>query len=63
MAYKITYLEKGIPHDFKRIDTTRTVILHECFEPKGTSLLYGYRDTFNVMSIAKEDIISMEEVK
>ena len=61
MTYKITYIEKGIPRDFKRIDTIRKVTLHECFEHGG--LLYGYRDRFNVMSIAMEDIVEMEEVK
>lgn len=61
MAYKITYLEKGIPHDFKRIDTVRKVTLYKTWTVGG--LLYGYKDQFNVVSIAKEDIIEMEEVK
>lgn len=61
MAYKITYIEKGIPCDFKRIDHIRKVTLSRIFYSGG--LLYGYKDRFNVMSIAKEDIIEMEEVK
>ena len=61
MTYKITYIEKGIPHDFKRIDTICKVTLSRAFRSGG--LLYGYRDRFNIMSIAMEDIISMEEVK
>lgn len=56
---KVTYLEKGIPFDFKRIDREKTVFLHRSWRSGG--LLYGYVDRFNVVSICIEDIISIEE--
>lgn len=55
----VTYLEKGRPFDFKRIDHVRKIILERTFESGG--LLYGYVDRFNTVCIAKEDIISIEE--
>lgn len=51
---KITYVEKGRPFDFRRIDHVRTVVLLKTWVVGG--LLYGYRDRFNVCSIALEDI-------
>ena len=56
---KVTYTEKGIPFDHKRIDHVRTVNISRTFESGG--LLYGYVDRFNVVCIAKEDIISIED--
>ena len=56
---KVTYIEKGRPIDFKRIDTEKTVNLIKVWEVGG--LLYGYKNQFEVVSIAKEDIISIEE--
>ena len=56
---KVTYIEKGRPFDFKRIDTVRTVYLERTWKSGG--LLYGYTDRFNVMSIAIEDIVEMQE--
>lgn len=55
----ITYIEKGIPFDFKRIDKKTTIHLLKTWEVGG--LLYGYRDRFNVVSIPKEDIIKIEK--
>lgn len=56
---RITYLVRGFEHDFKRIgDHTETVVLYKTWKTGG--LLYGYRDRFNVMSIAIEDIIEIE---
>ena len=55
---KITYLEKGRVFDFKRIDTVKTITLYNTWKSGG--LLYGYRDHFNVVSIAIEDIIKTE---
>ena len=56
---KITYLERGRVIDFKRIgDKEITINLFKIWRCGG--LLYGYRDRFNVVSIAIEDIISME---
>lgn len=55
----VTFLEKGKPFDFKRIDRVRTVNISRTFESGG--LLYGYLDRYNVVSIAKEDIIKIEK--
>lgn len=55
----VTYLEKGVPFDFKRIDRVRKVSITRTFESGG--LLYGYVDRFNAVCIAKEDIISIED--
>ncbi len=55
----VTYLEKGVPFDYKRIDNVRKVRISRTFESGG--LLYGYTDRFNTVCIAKEDIISIEE--
>lgn len=58
---KITYLVKGVPHNYIRIDHgTRTITLRRSWRSGG--LLYGYVDRFNVVSIALEDIVNMEEV-
>lgn len=57
---KITYLERGRVVDYKRIgDHAKTVYLYRTFKSGG--LLYGYVDRFNVVAIAMEDIISVEE--
>jgi hypothetical protein len=56
---KVTYIEKGRPFDFKRIDTVRTVYFERTWKSGG--LLYGYTDRFNVMSIAIEDIVEMQD--
>ena len=56
---KVTYIEKGIPFDFKRIDHERTVYLYRSWRSGG--LLYGYVNQFNVISICIEDIINIEE--
>ena len=56
---KITYLEKGQPFDFKRVDRVCTVILSRVWRSGG--LLYGYVDRYNVCVISVEDIISIEE--
>ena len=55
---KITYLEKGRIFDYKRIDTVKTVTLYKTFENGG--LLYGYKNQFEIVCIAKEDIVKME---
>lgn len=56
---KVTYLEKGIPFNFKRIDREKTVFLRRSWRSGG--LLYGYIDQFNIVSICIEDIIRIEE--
>ena len=56
---KVTYLEKGVPFDYKRIDHERAVNLYNPWRSGG--LLYGYKNEFEVIAIAIEDIISIEE--
>lgn len=53
----IRYLEKGIAHDFRRVDHEKTVSVISWWRSGG--LLYGYRDRFNIVCIAIEDIISI----
>lgn len=57
---KITYIEKGIERDYKRIDTTKTFFAISFFNPKNTSLLYFKLDPYNYKTIAIEDIIQVE---
>ena len=56
---KITYIEKGVPFDFKRIDCVQTVNVSRTWKSGG--LLYGYKDRYNVVAIATEDILKIEE--
>ena len=56
---KVTYLEKGKPFDFKRVDRVCSVVLSRTWRSGG--LLYGYVDRYNVRAISVEDIISIEE--
>ena len=56
---KITYLEKGVPFDFKRIDKIKTINLERTW--KSGNLLYGYVDRYNVKAICIEDIIKTED--
>lgn len=57
---KVTYIEKGKENNFMRFgDHEVTVYLWKAWKSGG--LLYGYRDRFNVVSIALEDIISIEQ--
>ena len=56
---KITYLEKGRPFDYKRVDRVCSVVLSRTWRSGG--LLYGYVDRYNVRAISVEDIISIEE--
>ena len=56
---KITYRER-IPIDRYRVtDHQHTVMLYRTWTEGG--LLYGYRDRYNVMVIAMEDIIRIED--
>lgn len=58
---KVTYIEKGIEHDFKRIDREKTFYAISCFNPENTSIIYFKTDAFNIKAIAKENIISIEK--
>lgn len=55
----ITYILKGAEHDFKRYDHLETVNLYRTWNAGG--LLYGYKDRFNIVCIAQEDIVSIIE--
>jgi hypothetical protein len=55
---KVTYLEKGVPFDYKRIDHERTVYLYRSWRSGG--LLYGYVDRFNIVTIELDSIINVE---
>ena len=55
---KITYIDKGPVFDFKRIDTVKTITLYKTWKSSG--LLYGYKDRFNIVCLAMEDIINTE---
>jgi len=57
---RIVYRERHYLGDFKAVDYTRSVVLNNTWQSGG--LLYGYRDRYNVMCIATEDIISIEEI-
>lgn len=57
---KVTYLERGIEFNFKRVgDRLVTVHLLKAWREGG--LLYGYRDRFNVVAIPVEDIQEVEQ--
>lgn len=55
---KVTYLEKDVPFDYKRIDHERTVYLYRSWRSGG--LLYGYVDRFNIVTIELDSIINIE---
>lgn len=56
---KVTFIEKGIPFNYKRIDHERSVYLKKIWRSGG--LLYGYIDSFNVITIEIDSILSIEE--
>lgn len=56
----ITYIEKGIPHDFKRIDHIRTIkVLYKAFE--SGELIYFKRNEYEYFVIGKNDIIEVTQ--
>ena len=55
---KVKYIEKGPGFNFVRHgDIEKTVTLYRAWKTGG--LLYGYKDQFNIISIALEDIIEI----
>lgn len=57
---EVTYIERGLECGYKRVgDHLKRVTLYRTWE--AGSLLYGYRDRFNVVCIPKEDIVSIIE--
>lgn len=59
MIRKVTYIEKGIPFDYKRIDHERTVTLFKSWY--SGNLLYGYINRFETIAIEIDSIIRIEE--
>jgi hypothetical protein len=57
---KLVVRERRFLDKYRCIDTQREVCFDRYFW--SGNILYGYRDRFNVVAIAKEDILSMEEV-
>lgn len=57
---KITYIEKGIEHNYKRIDSTKSFFAIDFFKPENTGLIYFKLDEFNYRTIALDDIIQVE---
>lgn len=57
---RIIYKELKEIGNFKAIETIHTVTLSRCFTSGG--LLYGYRDRYNIVTIERSNIISIEEV-
>lgn len=54
----IKYLVRGTECNFKRIgDHIETITLYKYWFVGG--LLYGYKDRFNVVTICKDDIVSI----
>lgn len=56
---KITYRERHYIGDYKAIDTYKTITLYRTW--KSRNLLYGYKDRYNVVVVALEDIKTIEE--
>ena len=54
----IEYWQRGPVYDYKRWDTLRKERVIRYFEQG--NLLYCYRDRYNIFTIAKEDIVSIE---
>lgn len=52
---EVTYLERKMIDNYRCIDTPVTVKLFRTFEQGG--LLYGYKDSFNILSIPKDMIV------
>lgn len=60
MYCRVHYVEKGPVFDFKRIDHERCIVAYGYFIHGG--LYYFKLNEYNYKTIAKEDIINIEEV-
>lgn len=58
---KITYRELKLITPYKAIETIHTVKVINYWKVKDTSLVYAYKDRFNIITIAESDIIKIEE--
>lgn len=55
---KVKYIVRGFESDFRRVgDRIEEITLFRCWWCGG--LLYGYKDRFNVVTICKDDIVSI----
>lgn len=55
---KVKYIVRGREFDFRRVgDHIEEITLFRCWWVGG--LLYGYKDRFNVITICKDDIVSI----
>lgn len=59
-AYRIKFKSYIQLDTYKRLETIETAIIYKYFE--SGNLLYCYLDRYNLKTIAKSDIISLEEV-
>lgn len=58
--FEVKYIEKGIEHDFRRIDHEMYLIARSYFRNGG---LYYFRiNEFNYVTIAEEDILHIVEL-
>ena len=56
---KVKYIVRGFESDFRRVgDRIEEITLSNCWWCGG--LLYGYKDRFNIVSICKDDIVSID---
>ena len=60
--YKITYNEKQFLSKYTCIVNQRSIVLMNVWRAEGTSLLYGWKNQFEVASIAIEDITGIEVI-
>ena len=57
---KVEYKEHYFIDKFRCIDKIKTIILFECWYHN--NLLYGYRDRYNTIVIAKSNIIKITDM-
>lgn len=57
---KVTYKVYHQIDRFRRLEAAQTVYLLRHWWSENGNLLYGYRDRFNTVCIAKGDIISID---
>ncbi len=56
---KVKYIVRGFESDFRRVgDRIEEITLSSFWWCGG--LLYGYKDRFNIVSICKDDIVSID---
>lgn len=58
----ITYIEKGVPFDFKMIDKIKSVRVRE-FAFKHGDILYYKKNEFEYFTVAAEDVLKVEAAR